>query len=167
VASRWAWRPLRAARMSLSTSAGARYSRTRNAALAALCNFAAARSFVRERHGRKFGFQMRRGHRTRGQIFPRTKLQCPARFICQDATNLHRKPLAAIRCCNAARVESGCDSTARCLAQPLCSARCAGAALGLAAAFARLILARSGYYNSRLNRTTGRWNRSRITFSRC
>src|SRR5262249_38439318 len=33
-----------------------------------------------------------------------------------DATNLHRKPLAAIRCHNAARVEIGCDGTARCAA---------------------------------------------------
>src|SRR5215469_964557 len=30
-----------------------------------------------------------------------------------DATNLHRKPLAAIRCRDAARVEIGCDGTAR------------------------------------------------------
>jgi hypothetical protein len=33
-----------------------------------------------------------------------------------DATNLHRKPLAAIRCRDAARVEIGCDGTARCAA---------------------------------------------------
>src|SRR5215831_129817 len=31
-----------------------------------------------------------------------------------DATNLHRKPLAAIWCRDAARVEIGCDGTARC-----------------------------------------------------
>jgi hypothetical protein len=31
-----------------------------------------------------------------------------------DATNLHRKPLAAIRCRDAARVEIGRDGTARC-----------------------------------------------------
>src|SRR5262249_1757130 len=30
-----------------------------------------------------------------------------------DATNLHRKPLAAIRCRDAARVEIDCDGTAR------------------------------------------------------
>src|SRR6516165_12740001 len=33
-----------------------------------------------------------------------------------DATNLHRKPLAAIRCRDASRVEIGCDGTARCAA---------------------------------------------------
>ena len=33
-----------------------------------------------------------------------------------DATNLHRKPLAAIRCRDAARVEIDCDGTARCAA---------------------------------------------------
>jgi hypothetical protein len=33
-----------------------------------------------------------------------------------DATNLHRKPLAAIRCRDAARVEIDCDGTARYLA---------------------------------------------------
>src|SRR5262245_11899512 len=33
-----------------------------------------------------------------------------------DATNLHRKPLAAIRCRDAARVEIGCDGIARCAA---------------------------------------------------
>src|SRR5262245_55870640 len=33
-----------------------------------------------------------------------------------NATNLHRKPLAAIRCRDAARVEIGCDGIARCAA---------------------------------------------------
>jgi|SRR6516162_11228111 len=33
-----------------------------------------------------------------------------------DATNLHRKPLAAIRCRDAARVEIGCVGITRCAA---------------------------------------------------
>src|SRR5499427_8435664 len=40
-----------------------------------------------------------------------------------DATNLHPKPLATIRCRDAARVEIGCDGTARCAASPALDVR--------------------------------------------
>src|SRR5262249_31392987 len=68
-----------------------------------------------------------RHHGVHGSTFPpgpaeklsRPAKQPPGRSYAEtmaDATNLHPKPLATIRCRDAARVEIGCDGTARCAA---------------------------------------------------